>query len=90
MTLEEFKAWFDGFTENVSKQPTQRQWKRIVERVGEIQPDATYQPWQPYRQPWWPQWYTYSTDSNTWTVSAHANNIGQIEANSMNETVTGY
>ena len=36
MTPQEFKAWFDGFTENVDKQPTQKQWARIKERVAEI------------------------------------------------------
>jgi hypothetical protein len=37
MTLQEFKAWFDGFTENVTdKGPTLKQWKRVKERVGEI------------------------------------------------------
>ncbi len=36
MTPQEFKAWFDGYTENISKTPTQKQWKRIQERVGEI------------------------------------------------------
>lgn len=36
MTPQEFKAWFDGFTEAVDKQPTQKQWARIKERVAEI------------------------------------------------------
>ena len=36
MTPQEFKAWFDGFTEAVDKAPTQKQWARIKERVAEI------------------------------------------------------
>jgi hypothetical protein len=36
MTPMEFKAWFDGFTESIDKTPTQKQWARIKERVGEI------------------------------------------------------
>lgn len=41
MTLTEFKAWFEGYTENITKQPTQKQWARIQERVGEIDGEAT-------------------------------------------------
>jgi hypothetical protein len=36
MTPIEFKAWFDGFSEGIDKQPTQKQWARIKERVAEI------------------------------------------------------
>ncbi len=36
MTVNEFKAWFSGYTENVPKQPTQKQWKRICEVVNDI------------------------------------------------------
>lgn len=36
MTLDEFKAWFDGFTEDMKAPPTDKQWKRIKARVKEI------------------------------------------------------
>lgn len=37
MTPNEFKAWFDGFTEAFDgKIPTKAQWVRIKERVAEI------------------------------------------------------
>jgi hypothetical protein len=36
MTLQEFRAWFDGFTENMSEIPTKLQWDRIKSRVKEI------------------------------------------------------
>jgi hypothetical protein len=36
MTLQEFKAWFDGFTENMSETPTKLQWDRIKSRVKGI------------------------------------------------------
>ena len=37
MTLQEFKAWFDGFTENMGEAPpTKLQWARIKARVKEI------------------------------------------------------
>lgn len=36
MTLAEFKAWFDGYTEDMDGAPTAKQWKRIKKRVAEI------------------------------------------------------
>lgn len=71
MTLSEFKAWFEGFTENVSKLPTQKQWARIQQRVKEIEtpePERVIErhhdhyPWRP----WWPTWYS-STETD-WKI----------------------
>ncbi len=36
MTPNEFKAWFDGFTEAFEGSPTKKQWERIKSRVAEI------------------------------------------------------
>ena len=36
MTLSEFKAWFEGYTEDMNKSPTEKQWKKIKKRVAEI------------------------------------------------------
>jgi hypothetical protein len=36
MTNNEFKAWFEGFTEAMDKAPTQKQWSRIKEKVKSI------------------------------------------------------
>lgn len=36
MTPNEFKAWFDGFTEAFTGCPTKAQWTRIKARVAEI------------------------------------------------------
>lgn len=57
--MSEFRAWFEGFTENIVARPTVAQWRRIVERVAEVNDEPT--PWpifidryvEPYR-PWWP------------------------------------
>lgn len=40
MTLSEFKYWLEGFDEAVSEAPTPAQWKRIKERIGEVEPDV--------------------------------------------------
>ncbi len=36
MTLAEFKAWFEGFTENLDGPPNVEQWKRIAKRVKQL------------------------------------------------------
>ena len=36
MTLAEFKAWFEGFTEDMEGSPSPKQWKRIKDRVKQI------------------------------------------------------
>lgn len=36
MTLTEFKAWFEGFTEDMDGAPSEKQWERIKSRVGEV------------------------------------------------------
>lgn len=60
MNLEEFKAWFDGFTESMDRPPNKKQWARIKERVAEITPGpATTYPvfvdryWPVVGYPYW-------------------------------------
>lgn len=36
MTLAEFKAWFEGYTEGMNGPPSGPQWDRIKARIGEI------------------------------------------------------
>lgn len=36
MKTNEFKAWFNGFTEGIEGVPTEKQWKRIKQMVKEI------------------------------------------------------
>ena len=36
MTQDEFKARFEGFTENIPGLPDKRQWERVKKRVKEI------------------------------------------------------
>lgn len=47
MTLSEFKAWFDGFTEAMDRPPDERQWERVKAKVAEIGVD---------RAPFAPEW----------------------------------
>jgi len=71
MTLAEFKAWFEGYTEAMSGAPNDSQWKRIQEKVAKIDGAPTTQTVfiDRYR-PYWERYYTgpmnpfYSTCSN--------------------------
>lgn len=61
MTPNEFKAWFDGFTEAFTGTPTKAQWSRIRDRVAEIDGEPVtqtvymdrYIPSYPYLRPYW-------------------------------------
>src|ERR1700726_3471223 len=71
MTPIEFKAWFDGFSEGIDKQPTQKQWARIKARVAEIDGDAITEKifidrYRPYYSPNWHYPFIYM-GSNTVT-----------------------
>lgn len=60
MTLAEFKAWFEGFTEDMDARPTEKQWKRIKARVKEINGAAiTKEVWLRDYRPYW----TYTANS---------------------------
>ncbi len=78
MTTSEFKAWFEGYTENISKIPTQKQWARIKVRVGDLakgddQTTVVYRDGyhdHPSR-PWWPQWTWMGTSmGGNYTLSS--------------------
>jgi len=36
MNLQEFKAWFEGFTDVLEGCPNEKQWEKIKERIKEI------------------------------------------------------
>lgn len=44
MTLDEFKAWFEGFTESMESRPTEKQWTRIKQQVKKIDGAVTTYP----------------------------------------------
>lgn len=55
MKLNEFKAWFEGFTESMEGAPNKKQWERIKARVGEIDGIAVSYPVyiDRYVRPYW-------------------------------------
>jgi hypothetical protein len=41
MNTNEFKAWFEGFTECMEGTPNKKQWEKIKQRVDEITSEPT-------------------------------------------------
>ncbi len=97
MTMQEFKAWFEGFTESMSGPPNKKQWERIKERVGQIDGVAItqrifidrYWPshWPSYPHPYWSTmggavYNSQGLSSDTVSVSNVAlYALGQADAN---------
>ncbi len=97
MTLPEFKAWFDGFTESMPGTPTKAQWARIKARVKEIDGVAVterifvdrywphYWPYSPYYSPTYihgPLYY--SSPNNNPVHYSNNSNIGATSGGSFN------
>lgn len=74
MTLAEFKAWFDGFSETMDGPPNEKQWDRIKARVAEISNTPISYPIfvERYREPY-RRWYDspviWGSAQNTGSVS---------------------
>lgn len=69
MTPNEFRAWFDGFTEAFDgKVPTKTQWERIKARVAEIDGKPVTE--RVYVDRYWPTYVkTYPSWSPTYTTT---------------------
>ena len=96
MTPNEFKSWFQGFTELMEQRmPTRAQWERIKERVAEIDGKAVtervfvdrywpyYWPYQHYYQQWPPLYTTCNTGGTSGMVfnsNQAMHSLGQLEA----------
>ncbi len=83
MKLSEFKAWFSGYTEDMTRVPTSKQWKRIKEVVEDIDGQAVtehvyldrywYNGWRPYYS--YPVWNNDPTLTVTLCQSQGANAV---------------
>jgi len=83
MTPSEFKAWFEGFTENMKGPPGEKAWARIQARVKEIAPAASsYIGWSPYYQNSFGVSNTYAQNIAN-TSSTPFYNLGMSDAQSM-------
>lgn len=91
MTPQEFKAWFDGFTEAVSGPPNKTQWTRIKARIAEIDGNPItervyidrYLP--SYTPTWVPYWTVGGVGVSSTTYCASVSNtVGMNSFNSSN------
>lgn len=67
MTNDEFKAWFDGFCENLEGTPNEKQWQKIIEKVEDLDGDRITYPI--FVDRYWPKRYplyeaTYYSSNN--------------------------
>ena len=95
MNLSEFRAWFEGFTEEMDGPPSTKQWKRIKKRVSEIIDAPTTYPVfidryvRPYPWYWQGGGRTYiSASSQTdkqseWSSSSAFTALGRADANQI-------
>lgn len=65
MNLSEFKAWFEGFTEDMDKPPSVKQWGRIKEKIGLIK-DAPPVPQHVFHDHYYRPWRRYYDYGPTW------------------------
>lgn len=87
MTPQEFKAWFDGFTEAFTGLPNKTQWARIRARVAEI--DGAPITERVYIDRYWPNYVSTPVFSvpTVWTsdVTSTASMAGFNSVSAMND-----
>ena len=76
MNTQEFKAWFEGFTESMNGPPTKKAWARIKERVAEIQPgvSTTYPVFVDRYWHYGPPYYAYGSVAGSVTNTLAGSN----------------
>lgn len=80
MTLSEFKAWFEGYTEGLETAPTKAQFERIKEKVAEINGAPITQTvfvdrYRDYQRVWGqPVWYGGTAGYSAGSVSGNIGN----------------
>ena len=86
MQVCEFKAWFEGFTEDMTKLPTVKQWARIKARIDEIDGVATTERifidryWNRYK-PFWISTTPYISPTWTGTQTVSSNLQQNVSCN---------
>lgn len=84
MTPQEFKAWFEGFTEAFAGVPTKAQWARVKERVAEIDgKPITERIYVDRYLPSYPYWYQRYGAAGSATTSLASSNLPQQYAQAV-------
>ena len=74
MTLSEFKAWFEGFTEGMEGAPTADQFAKIKAKVEKIDGAVTTYP--VFVDRWWPREYVVRDYSRPYWGAVSGGNLG--------------
>lgn len=83
MTPQEFKAWFEGFTEAFDRLPTKAQWARVKERVAEIDGKPVTE--RVFVDRFWPRYYH---EYRPYWAYSSAGSVGGSLTNSVNTLAT--
>jgi hypothetical protein len=87
MTLIEFKAWFDGFTDGMEGAPSVARWEKIKAKIAKIDDKPTTYPVfiDRYVEPTWPRRYRdwCSTDTRYFSgdpVASHSSSYTSLKS----------
>ncbi len=78
MKREEFKAWFEGYTENMDGPPGAKQWDRIKARVKEI--DGTSVIYSPVYVDRWRYWNPYGSTLTYYSNACESGTVSHVNA----------
>ena len=94
MNVEEFRGYMCGVNEVLDgRAPNKKQWEAIMKRLKSVK---ALQPLAPVvspviirePRPWWPQWYTWTSDSNpVIKQDGYRDNIGTIPVSTTTTNV---
>lgn len=87
MTPQEFKSWFEGFTEALTTVPTKAQWTRIKERVAEIDGKPVTE--RHFIDRYWPHYYHSIPHYYHSIWNGYGAGGGSVKSNQMFFTTTG-
>ncbi len=94
MKLNEFKAWFEGYTESMEGAPSKKQWERIKEQVAAVDGVAITPTSYPvyidrYVRPWYPHW-AYGVGNVSSAVGANLTGAAQCYNKSIDGVATSH
>jgi adenylate kinase len=81
LTVKEFQCWLDGFSEAISKAPNEKQWKKIQERIKEIETTEKVVIERHYRD-WWPRRY-WTYEPQPYVVYGTSNATSAVTSSSV-------
>lgn len=95
MKLNEFKAWFEGYTESIEGAPSKKQWERIKGQVAAVDGVAVTSHSYPvyidrYVRPYYPHWSAFGVGNISSAVGANAqcfnNRVPTVTANLLSDS----